>query len=144
MKLSKDLFRFRREDATRYWKSAKRNVKKLWPNLTNLFWWLGGIVCGAFINHAIESYLNRDKEDLYVARYNVENMPAQCKAKSSIELDQRIKDFVESMRRARANGKGIPVWREDCSIGAQFSLDFKERLDMNESVTVPGSRLGGR
>jgi hypothetical protein len=142
--LLKRLFRFTREDADRYWKAAKGVGKKLWPNLTNLIWWLVGVVCGAFITHPIDNYLNREKEEQDLVRYYVTNMPTQCKGKNSIELDQRSKDFAEAARRARASGKGMPVWREDCSIGAQFSLDFNERLDVNESVTVPGSRPGAR
>ena len=97
-----------------------------------LFGAIFGAIIGAFITHQIESFLNREKDEADLAKYYVAAMPLHCKPKTSLELDEKIKRFIEATRRSRANGNGIPIWREDCSIGAQFSITLQEQLELKE------------
>jgi hypothetical protein len=92
-------------------------------------WWLVGVIVGAVLTHQIEGFLNREKDESDLAKYYVASMPLHCKPKTSVELDAQIKQFIEATRRSKANGNGIPIWREDCSIGAQYSMNLQERLD---------------
>ena len=118
--------------ATGNWPISRDKAKQVISNITKVWWWVIGIVFGALITHAVESYLNQEKEERMLAMYYVANMPPQCKAKTSKELDQQIKTFVEAAKRGRPEGRGMPVWRDDCSIGAEFSLKLGERLGARE------------
>jgi hypothetical protein len=113
-------------------KRLKSVVHNLGPRLSKFSWWIVGVVVGAIITHQVDEFLNQAKDDTEMARYYVASMPTHCKPSNSLELDNRIKRFVEATRRARASGEGIPVWREDCSIGAHFSRSFKETLGVSE------------
>ncbi|MEQ1657016.1 MAG: hypothetical protein ABL960_15105 [Nitrospira sp.] len=113
-------------------KMAKNYAIKSWPSLSKPLWWLVLVVFGAVINHGVEGYLNSEKEDQELAKYYVASMPLHCQPKTSMELDERIRRFVESTKRTRADGRGIPIWREDCSIGALFALEFEEQLRAKE------------
>jgi hypothetical protein len=109
-------------------------LKKAWPSISNLILWLSGVVVGALITHFIEGYLNRSKEEADLAQYYVASMPSQCRPRTSLELDDQVKRFIAATRRARAHGDGIPVWREDCSIGAHFSITLKEGTGIKEKL----------
>lgn len=117
-------------------KKVKLHLQQIWPSVSNLAWWTIGIMCGALITHWIESILNREKEETDLARYYVAAMPSHCRPNSSRELDEQIKRFIEATRRARAAGEGIPVWREDCSIGADLSIKLHEQIGVKEEVIV--------
>ena len=82
----------------------------------------------------MDNYLDQSKEEANLARYYVASMPTHCHPKTSLELDDQIKHFIEASRRARANGRGIPVWREDCSIGANYSITLEERAGIKDSI----------
>lgn len=113
-------------------KRLKPVAQKVWPRVSKFSWWMIGVVFGAIITHQVDKFLDQAKDDTEMARYYVASMPSHCKPSTSIELDDRIKRFVEATKRARATGGGIPVWREDCSIGAHFSRIFNEKLGLGE------------
>lgn len=115
-------------------KKLKPILQKLRPHCSKLSWWVIGVVFGAVITHRVDSYLDQSKDDAELARYYVASMPPYCKPSTSLELDDQIKRFVEATRRARAAGKGIPVWREDCSIGAHFSIQLKDEIKLKYNL----------
>lgn len=101
-------------------------------SLINFLWWLFGALVGAVISHWVGSYLDRSKEDDILSRYYVSSMPPQCRPKTSMELDEQVKKFKDATKRAKADGRGIAVWRDDCSIGVHYSIELNERIGVND------------
>jgi hypothetical protein len=109
---------------------------KIWANISalTLLGWLISAVVGAIISHFVEAYLSRSKKEADMAQYYVANMPIHCHPKASMELDEQVKRFIEASRRAKAGGRGIPVWRNDCSMGENFSITLEENMRFKETL----------
>ena len=112
----------------------KSILQALRPRFSKFSWWVIGIVVGAIITHRVDNFLDQAKDDSELARYYVASMPPHCKPSSSLEFDDQIKRFVEATRRARAAGDGIPVWRNDCSIGAHFSVNLDDEIRLHDNL----------
>jgi len=106
-------------------------LRKIWPGL---LWWFIGAIFGAIISNIVTNYLNRSKEETSLAQYYVAMMPPQCKPKTSKELDDKIKRFKEALKKAKSDRRGIPVWRDDCSIGIDYSLTLKDQINLKDRI----------
>lgn len=67
-------------------------------------------------------------------------MPPQCKPKTSQELDDKVKRFKGALKKAKSDGRGIPVWRDDCSIGSNYSLTLKEQIGVKDRTNANGKK----
>ena len=112
-------------------------LRKIWSRLLG---WFIAAVCGAIISNVVTNYLNRSKEETSLAQYYVAMMPTQCKPKTSKELDDKVKRFKEALKNAKSDGRGIPVWRDDCSIGTDYSITFKEQIGVKDMINPNGKK----
>lgn len=83
------------------------------------------------IGYYVGQYLNRSTEEEKDARYAVAAMLLRCPVKDSRDLDARVSAYLTALRRAKADGRGGPEWREDCSIGVNWSITISERIKLN-------------
>jgi len=95
--------------------------------------WFIAAVCGAIISNVVTNYLNRSREETSIAQYYVAMLPPQCKPKTSQELDNKVNRFKEALKKAKSDRRGMPVWREDCSIGTHYSLTLQEQIGVEET-----------
>jgi ATPase subunit of ABC transporter with duplicated ATPase domains len=68
---------------------------------------------------------NRDET---IARYIVFAMLPQHPVKDSKELQQRVDQYLVALRRTKADHRGTPVYRENGSIGVDWSINLNETL----------------
>ncbi len=73
------------------------------------------------------------REDETIARYVVLAMSPRYPIKDSRELDRRVESYLDALRRSKADGRGVPVYRDDGSIGIDWSLKLNDSLQLNES-----------
>ena len=67
-----------------------------------------------------------------IARYVVAAMLPQHPVKDSYELQQRIEQYLTALRRTKADHRGTPVYRENGTIGVDWSINIKEDLSIND------------
>lgn len=101
-----------------------------WRAIT--LWVLSAVGTGV-IGYYVGAVLSRTDEQRAWARSYVLAMPERCRT-SSKDFEAQVQRFLEAAKRARADGRGIPVWREDCSIGAEYSITLSESARTGDSV----------
>jgi hypothetical protein len=52
--------------------------------------------------------------------------------KDSKDLEQRVSAYLDALRRAKADGRGAPVYREDGSIAIDWSIKVGEQITISE------------
>jgi hypothetical protein len=87
--------------------------------------WLGNYYYYSKAQRRAEA--NKDQE---IARYVVAAMLPQHPVKDSYELKQRIGQYLNALRRTRTDSRGTPVYREDGSIGVDWSINLDEKLSI--------------
>jgi hypothetical protein len=87
-----------------------------------------GVILGALCSWGVTRYYYRqalrdaaEQEDRNGARAVVTAMAKLYPIRDSQDFEQRVARYLDALRRGRADGRGLPVYREDGSIGAQFS-----------------------
>lgn len=108
--------------------------------MKGLFSHVISLLIGALLSWLVSYYFyqkaekaNAMREDETIARYFVLGMSQRYPFKDSRELESRIKSYLEALRRAKADGRGVPVYREDGSIGVDWSLKLSDSLKLNDS-----------
>lgn len=97
--------------------------------------WLASLLVSSLVSGAIGfyvgKYLGRSSEEEKIAQYAVVAMLPGCPVKDSKELETRVATYLSALKRARADGRGAPVWREDCTIGVEWSITIPERIRLH-------------
>ena len=70
-------------------------------------------------------------KDQEIARYVVAAMLSQHPVQDSYDLQQRIDQYLAALRRTKADHRGTPGYRENGSIGVDWSINIKENLSIN-------------
>lgn len=95
---------------------------------------LPGAALGALVSFVIlyplESYFDRPREEENIARWAAASMYQRCPARDSREAEVRINTYLDALRRAKKDGWGVPIVRDDCSIGVHWSIEVKEKFHL--------------
>jgi hypothetical protein len=112
-----------------------------WFRARDVLLLLIGLLIGAVFSWAVSAYYYRqasreaaEQEDLNHARHVVVAMAAQHPIRDSQDFEKRVAAYLEALRRGRADGRGVPVYRSDGSIGVLFSVELSDRLKLRERL----------
>jgi hypothetical protein len=89
---------------------------------------------GALLSWAVTAYYYYKSEDENIARYSVAAMFHRCPVKDSRQYEARIGAYLDALARTKKDGRGVPVWREDCSIAVDWSLVVADTLSWKDRV----------
>lgn len=92
--------------------------------------WMGNYY---FYRKGEEASAVREEEN--IARYVVLSMALRYPLKDSRDLDSRVKSYLDALRKTKADKRGVPVYRDDGSIGVDWSLSFEESVTLQESLS---------
>jgi hypothetical protein len=98
-----------------------------------------GILVGSALSLGIGVYFylralhdTAAQEDINRARHVVAAMATLHPIRNSQDFEERVAAYLDALRRGRADGRGVPVYREDGSIGVLFSIEIAEYLKLGE------------
>lgn len=91
-------------------------------------WWLTSYLASAVIGFYVGQYLDRPRQEREIAQYTIATMLPRCPVKDSKELETRVAAYLGALKRTRPDGRGVPVWREDCTIGVDLGITITERI----------------
>lgn len=86
---------------------------------------------GAMVGYYFNGWMTRGEHEDTTARWAVASMLQRCPVKDSTELEARKDTYLAALRRAKKDGRGVPVWREDCTIGAHYTVPLGDTLRLN-------------
>lgn len=81
------------------------------------------------------------REDRQIAQYAIAAMLPDFPVKDSKELDQRVTRYLDALSRARADGRGVPVVRQDGSIGVEWSITITDTIQLSGSLDPQGPKM---
>ncbi len=93
---------------------------------------LSGLVSLHFYRRASQD--SAEQESRTIARHVVAAMLPQHPAKDSKEFEDRVQRYLAALTQARADGRGVPVYRQDGTIAVDWSLSFNEALQTTERL----------
>lgn len=73
------------------------------------------------------------REEEITAQLVVHAFSPLCPIKDSREFNSRVKKYLDALRKAKADGRGAPAYRSDCSIGVDWSLTLNESPALTDS-----------
>jgi len=77
------------------------------------------------------TYKGIRKAEIDDARYYVATTHCAHLPKNSREVQQSVDKYVDAKRRAKEDGRGVPIIRDDCSVGVDWSININELLGSN-------------
>lgn len=92
-----------------------------------------GVALGWFGNYYFYQKARREADankDETIARYVVAAMLPRHPVKDSYELRQRVDQYLVALRRTKADHRGTPVYRENGSIGVDWSISVGENISI--------------
>ena len=102
---------------------------------------LVGVMLGALSSWAVSAHFSRqasreaaEQEDLNRARHVVTAMATLYPIRDSQDFEARVAAYLGALRRGRADGRGVPVYRSDGSIGVLFSEELSVRLKLSDKL----------
>jgi len=105
--------------------------------------WLGNFYYYQKAQHdadALHQRALRDAEankEETIASYVVAAMLPQHPVKDSYELRQRVDQYLVALRRTKADHRGTPVYRENGSIGVDWSINVGVGLSIKTELEKP-------
>lgn len=105
---------------------------------------LVGVVLGGLLSFLASLYFYRRalrdstaREEEAIARYVVAAMLLRHPPRDSQDVDRRVQTYLEALRRTKADKRGVPVYREDGSIGVEWSLSLPaEPLTLENAIVL--------
>jgi len=76
----------------------------------------------------VSRYYYTKPQDQEIARYVVAAMLPQHPVKDSYELQHRVDEYLAALRKTKTDHRGTPVYRENGTIGIDWSINIKEDL----------------
>jgi hypothetical protein len=95
-----------------------------------------GIIVGGIITWLVSRYYYKKQADAETAKYVVMAMLPQHPVKDSKELQQRIDKYHDALMRTKKDKRGIPVWRDDGTIGVDLSISITDTINLHDSLNT--------
>jgi len=100
--------------------------------MTGLWGQIVMLVVGVVLGWVGNWYFYWLGQDETIARYVVASMSHRCPPKDSKEIDARIQSYLDALKRSKADGRGGPVWRDDCTIGVDWQLNLSDTIQAKD------------
>ena len=100
---------------------------------------LTGILGGGLIGCLITTYYIRKQQDVKTAWLVVLAMSTQHPASDSRELQERVVKYLDALNRTKKDGRGVPVYREDGTIGVDWKLTISAVMKAKACVKIKES-----
>ena len=98
--------------------------------LSNIISCIVGLTGGGITTWLVARWYYIKGKDEETARYVVLAMLRQHPVEDSRELQERIDQYLDALKRTKKDKRGVPIYREDGSIGVDWSLDFREKMGL--------------
>jgi ABC-type antimicrobial peptide transport system permease subunit len=102
--------------------------------ISGIIFCLIGIIVGGLISWLVSRYYYKKQADAETAKYAVMAMLHNHPVKDSKELQQRIDKYRDALMRTKKDKRGIPVWRDDGTIGVDWSLSITDNINPHDSL----------